>query len=742
MNRTMICTAALLAGMFPGTADAQYAERLPATTGLYLELSVDGGEGSRLAGTRLLELWNEEELQDFLEPALSGIRDDLDYLMREAPESVRERVMQGLPGNLVLAVPSLTWSEGEDEPDAVEVFAAVRFGDDAQAIFDAVVELLEEDEEASAEVERTDVAGRPAVVTDDEEEKFAARLVVDGDWLALQVAYGDQRGFGDVFGEPAASPLTGDDDYRTVRRSVGGDETVAFAFIDFDMWMDVFVRTMRMDDDEDAASAVEVLTGAPAMKAIRAIGFGVDVDGELLQDRFFVHAPGDRSSWDPSGPVGDAPRRHAALADPDADVLFTSWIDLGVSLELQRKELERVRAIVEESDPDSEVGSDPIGEFLSSVSEAIGFDLEQELVPILGNHLSVYASTPSGALAVPDAGLIVDLKDGDKLDELLAGVVARDEEIAEVSFQEQTAGDDELLSVQLVNAGVPVVPTLCRRGDQLFITTTPQAMKGLLASLGRGESLASASTSLEQFLGQTPESTRCVVWTDMGEVFEYLYGFVGLGLSAMRMSGAEVSDRFDGSLLPTGDMLAEYLGVGTFVIHENDDGVIYEGRSTLGNPLTGTLGGLVGVVAMIGFSEGTREAAADARTDASKENLLELARTMDAYKGSIGGGAYPESLVRLLDRGLLKEKERLLDPSDPSPRRSRTGTGDRVPVSYGIGSIDVLPESMRNSLEEGARTILYSRGAWHERFGRKSRLVVVLGEAAVRYVSEEDWGGR
>jgi hypothetical protein len=195
-------------------------------------------------------------------------------------------------------------------------------------------------------------------------------------------------------------------------------------------------------------------------------------------------------------------------------------------------------------------------------------------------------------------------------------------------------------------------------------------------------------------------------------------------------------------MLPTPETMQALLRTGAMLVVVRDDGIVIEGRSTLGNPVTGSLLAFVAVAGIFGSAEAFQEDLAWERQRESEEHMLELAAALEAYRGSFGAGGYPAELTALLERGLVSDAALLVDPVDPRPRRVRTGTGERVPVSYVLAPVESLPESARDELSSPHAThVLRTRAPWHETWQGESYLVLPLGEDEpwVREIAAEAW---
>lgn len=754
LRLTAVLTLLLVAPALAG----DLVDQLPAGTLVHLEFSGLDDLGERLEGSRAQQLWNEPELQAFLAPALDGLREDLTFLMRESDEALRDMVLgDERPGRVGL---SLVHFDGQPDDEHFELgmVASLALGERTEAIFQAFSERLEE--QNPDEYQGLTRAGRPAFrMVQPEGEDDRVRFEVAQDEARLVMSLSLNAALPDVLGEAPATSLADSSTYQRVRQDLGEGEPLFLAFVDVESCLDVLMGMIDSTEDEPQTKVMmRSMLESPTYAAMKGMGWALTRDGDELVDRIAIWTPEGPDAMGPVGPLGDTVTRHAALADPAADLFYSAWFDLAEMRARSADEVQRMRRLYEdlgEEPPEALLDQADVFSMLGeTLEDATGLDVLGMLEPTLGQHMSLFASAPPSTLSMPDAGLVLDLADPEGFDEALDVIVLMDDRIEEVNFSRQEHEGHELLTVKLVGAGLPLLPTLTRIDDQLLVTTTALSMKNLLSGLGAGGHLA-ADERFSAFADGTAPEDALAIWVDVGACFRYLYGFVGMGLGMARSADADLSDRFDASLLPTGDLLANHLGLGSIRGRTHEQGWIYEGRSTLANPALGVVGGLGGVAALIAASAGSQEAARDARQEQTEEHLLELARAMEAYRTSVGGGNYPDDLIKLVDRGLLTDETLLVDASDPRPKRTRTARGDRLPVSYTLASVAALPADQRQEFGEGAEHLLVTRGPWYElsRFVTdadgewefkqgEARLAVVLGdEQRTLLVLEEEWGG-
>jgi hypothetical protein len=126
--------------------------------------------------------------------------------------------------------------------------------------------------------------------------------------------------------------------------------------------------------------------------------------------------------------------------------------------------------------------------FQQEFREHLGFDLREDLLGSLGSEMNVFA-TFTGRALIPDVGLLVSVKDKQKVGEILGGLWGAMSGGAPNRLEYQ----DHTLVVGAINGDrhfdldeSTIRPTFTFVDDYLLITLWPQAAKNLIASKSDG----------------------------------------------------------------------------------------------------------------------------------------------------------------------------------------------------------------------------------------------------------------
>ncbi|MEW6747650.1 MAG: DUF3352 domain-containing protein [Planctomycetota bacterium] len=685
------------------TRPSQGALRLPAGTLVSIEVPGWAAMKEALQGSRFLELVRETEVGKFLRRPLERAREDLRMLARKRPKLL-DHLLERAPGSISMALMDIQPAAGEEESPLFLWVFMVGFEDRAKNLYDEMLAAAREEDDKGKLVTAT-LAGHDLFRVESEDAQAVAALFASGERLVLTLG----RGAESLLLEGKGPYLDEDSLYMLCRERCHASASMPFAFVAVQRTRGIVEQILAKPDEGGAKDWESELVKAqvvenPKLKSIEALGYAVTSGGPELADRLLLVARGDQSGWGKLEPIGKSALSHSSLLPRDADFFATRHFDAADALAQYRKEAERLKDAVDEARKAS--GAEQGGEneeslidptsLLKTFKEKTGVDLEAELVPVLGNQLSLAFSMPSGLLAIPDGFLVVDLAEPTAFDAVLAKLVAKDAEVTEVEITQQEYQGHTITSVQLVNTQLPFLPSLVRLENRLLVALTPLALKRALAESGGEKSL---STRSEFQPGERlVEGATAYVWVDLGEVFRWVYGLLGTALSAVKASGkSDIGSRWDVDQLPDGALLGRHLGVGTMSIARTEEGLIVEGRSTLGNPAFGLTGLVAGVAMGVVALEGLHAAANSERRELCEERLKKLMQAAEMYKTSMGGGTYPTSLVDLYDRGLVTDPEVFIDPSDPKPRSMKTGTGERLSVSFRLGFTESLAAEMHSS---------------------------------------------
>ncbi|KAA3604958.1 MAG: hypothetical protein DWQ01_20350 [Planctomycetota bacterium] len=715
---------------------APLAAHLPAGTVFHLEIPSLQGVSDHMVGTHLQALLQDSQVQAFLKPIWDQAQEDLDYLLEgEDDAEILRSLVQEFPGSMSFSLLKLEpdSEKGMDQPK-IEMVATCELPGKAESLF----QLMRDKALENGEAEKVEIAGRPAFRG--EEDDMSLHFIHDGERLLFTIGDGVAEAF---LAESRSSSLADHADYQQVLTGLNYTEGAVLAYLNFPKLMDLYGEVFQdifagaMGEQEGEAMS-RIFSENPVYSEIRCLGYTLDRDGQELVDRMFMGTSGNHAPFGKSGPLDGALERHAAFLGEGVDLVATSYVDFADALERAQKEEARQKALMEEMDLDPEfleaMGSFSIGEILSLIEEKAGLSIEEELVPAMGNHFSLAIAWPKASLmAIPEMTVVLDLRDAETVDALLEEVALQEIEGVRVNRNEW---DGHLqYEFALPNSGLPFMPTLSRSGEYLFLTLSPQAMKNQLRGIPEGGSLAEMS-EFQKDAARVAEDSLMVVWSNLGSTFEFLYGMVGVAFQVMGQQG-DFAEKFDVGMLPDSERIGLYLGTGFFYAQEKAQGYYYEGRSALANPFLGLFTGGMTTVALIGASEGLSEEVKSKKQKTSRENMKAVALALETYKSSVGSGAYPDNLVKLVDRGILQDQDKLVDPADPKPKRVRSGTGDRIKISYTLSKKEALPVGLQEDLPEDCQWVLYTKNPWHR---NETRLLVALPHAErVRTVYSWDW---
>lgn len=710
--------------------------QLPAHTLMHMEVPGLQNLQAVLEGTHIMGLIRDEEVQAFLSPILEGIHEDMDTIIESVDAGVPDELFESVPGRITFSLIDLKVMDMETEDVDAKFLLTAEMPENGAALYDFLKEKIKEE---STEIKEFEIDGHPAMKIEDDE-------------ITLTMAWADSR-FMFAGGEQviedvlagAGQALASKQNYQEVYAKAEATADSIFVYVDWKAFMEMVQDTIKagmsgvMGEDQ-AEVFVESTFGGPEIEYIDSLALNLQADGRSLRDRIVLYAPGDRSDLGKTGPVGDAPLRHAAFVDQDVDIFLTAFFDFSSWMTNVESREKRLQDLVSGMESGEGLLEDQMqfGEIFRSIEESTGLDLKNDIAPVLGNSISFAVSMPLAAslTAMPDVTVMMDLVNAEAADILLAKLTEEGREYEGMQISREDWEEHVRYEVLLPNSGLPFIPTVSRYENTLFVTLSPQAMVDAFKNIGADNRLANKK-GFHKYYDESTLEARTLGWFNLAGTFEYIYGMLGVVMNVAQQSGMQMDGRFDPALLPDGERLGLYLDTGMMYLWEDEGGFVYEGVSTIGNPLTGMITGLLGGGAFVGFAEGLHQEAQSAQRESSEENLLAIAQAMETYKNSVGSGSYPESLVNLLDRGILTEPDVLIDPADPKPKRVRSGSGDRVKMSYVIAASQGLPEAIKRRVGDKSEMVVYTREAW---FRSNYRLVATVPPSGNVYmISESAW---
>ena len=740
---------------------------VPDSVLMYAEFAGWDAAAERIATTALGRLFQHEEVVRLFQPTQEKIADHLQwwsgYLQEEMGEELEPsqiEVVKNFLADPSLGTVSVALFDFNPESEDVSFAASVELPGNAAGLFDVLAQTLREDEtlEGSFE-ERTDGARQVLAVTD-EDPTENAEFTLEGKRLTFTFG---ETAFDQLFGQAQSMADAGW--YRTCKERLGQSDPLAFALVRPKPFVEA-IEAQLEDFNAELTQAEEVgeelrrslefsrrvATESKPMQGFEAVASSWTVDGgDLVESLFFYMT--NTEEWFTGLPTVGVAEDHAAMADPQSDVFATFAVDWVRAREISAAEIVRQRSLAEELgiDPDEYELEDPWTQMFGFLKDSLGIDGEERLMRALGPRASVWLDVPSGLTAIPPAGLIVDVADGAALDSLIEELLGQDEQIQEVDLSTSEYKGHRVITATLRNAGLPILPSLARIGEQCMVTLTPQALKSCIRHRENQDALAQSERFKPYRIHGEGRSMIGSGWVSMPAVVGWAYFAASTALSLVP---PEQLGGFEPSLLPSMTTVAEHFGDGLVRWEALDDGWRIESRSTVGNPALGLVALVGGAAGYFGLEMGLAEGVLETKQEIALERMDEIASALTAYKSSVGGGAYPESLVQLLDRGFLEDPELLIDPADPKPKKVRSATGERIPLSFSLGKFAIFQEGAihfdahaHDDEEENdrlkPRPVIYSRGAWYDSWDASGgRLVYDIESGFHRVVPESEWQQR
>ena len=226
------------------------------------------------------------------------------------------------------------------------------------------------------------------------------------------------------------------------------------------------------DMDPEVGEALRAI----GVDCIQSVGLGVALDGPGIRESFTIAAP------QPSGIL------KILAVQPDATIKSDRWLPDNIAyynafnLPLSDT-LNEVRRILDQLDPNA---SAEIAEALQGMRQAIGIDLEKDVLPALGSEIAFFAALPSQSL-IPDLGLLLEVRDGEKLHGAIKKAVAATlgpDALSQFEFRGETIHSVRLFSPEQSNQWNVSVQKLYYATIDGFLVATvwPQVIKNLIVS--------------------------------------------------------------------------------------------------------------------------------------------------------------------------------------------------------------------------------------------------------------------
>lgn len=557
------CVTLLLFPSLARGSDRALSRVLPADCIGYLCLDVDRFRDG-VDQLELVELYRDEEVQDFLEPAIELIERQGGGAARGAltmlesygiPGLLGGRIEVGLFGpGVVRAGGAIEWKWDQQPSQAVAGPAdGLRFDvpdfvisieTAGRQAFEAAIERALElpavqvrsgrIEEGGVALRATtfDLSGKGHELTlfhGFVGDRFLAafrpeRIVSAIHGLALEGVMDDSLAQADPFV-----------DWRA--RALQGNEVVEF-YVDVEQLIDALAPALSAAERDNLT-----LFG---LDSVQAGGLALAIDEGRIRDSFALLLRGPRSgalrildAFSPCAPTLDQLPGSSALA-------LTAHFDPGIYLD-RMLELGAAASGSEETQQS----------WMDGMSRQLGVDF-QGLVKSLGNAWSVSMHLPRGGLIPDFAGSfrMAPAEGGGGSLQALRGILSSTLGAGgRIQSMTLDGGDDSFF---LSLGQLPISPAFASFDDEIRFASSPQALKRILREKrgGLGEEGSDFGRSLESNVGRDRDSVVALFYLDLARVSEW-----GLEASQMFLPAmlTQLPIQLDASLMPLPDTVSSYL---------------------------------------------------------------------------------------------------------------------------------------------------------------------------------------
>lgn len=544
----------------------------------------------------LARLWNDDEIQDFLAPALGPMRSAFSMRLAQGfatlshgygfPDSIGGRVSFAMLGSgLVGEQGPPRWLDGaERSKTAVEIEPGTLWFPDfvatvetsGRAAFEAsfarVLELEPGIVSTPTQIDGIDLVESvipvPIDATGTAYRKMSLFHGFIGDLFVASTRAERVARIASAISAPPQGALADQAAFRTHRAEIVRDGAVAELFVNVPAMLTNVLPIASAFD----ASLGEV---APMLQQTGARGFGASVafeDGRVRQSIGLL--VGSASMVGGMARMFARPGILQRSAPIEGSMLALS---LGVDWE----------AIVNAAAMNASSGVD---DALTQASTMLGFDVRSEMLPALGDTLTIRANLPEHAIVpIPDWTLDITLRDAASMSEILGALRAK---LPELSGGAATAnavtleGHPEAFAVRI--AEVPFSPLVVVDGDRLVIANSMATMKTTLAQLKTPPPAGDFATSGRSTFGNGGADVCFAFYLDLARIAARGVPYLQTFAPAIEQAGIPL--RFDE--LPL-DVLVEHLSGAMTTVRLSEQAIVLDESSPFGSQLVAL--GAVGV---------------------------------------------------------------------------------------------------------------------------------------------------
>lgn len=667
---------------------------VPAETLVFASVDVDRllVDGKELD---LARLWADEEIQDFLAPALGLANEALTVRLARGfatlshgygfPDIVGGRVAFAMLGSgLTDAQGSTRWIDGAERPkDPILVDAGTLWFPDFVVTVETSGRAAFEASFARVLELEPGIVSTPTRAGDLDLVESVVPVPIDPSGTAIRKLSLFHGFAGDLFiaatrpehvariaaalAAPAQNALAANANFRNYRAEIARDGAVGEFFVNVPA---LLAHALPIASQFDA-SVGEVV---PMLQQSGARGLGASLaleQGRLRQSVGLLVTP--------SSMVGGMVRMFArpGILQRSAPIEGSMFaLSVGVDWE----------GVVNAAAMNAESGLDAA---LSSASEELGVDVRADVLPALGDTVTIRATLPEHALVpIPDWTLDVTLRDAEAIGEALTAMRAKLPALtggAATPAPITLDGHPEAFSVRI--ADVPFAPLVAIEGQRLVVASNLATMKSTLAQLKTPPTSGDFARSGATTFGTGGEDVCFALYLDLARIAARGVPYLQTFAPAIQQAGIPL--RFDE--LPL-DVLVDHLSGAMTTVRVSDQAIVLDESSPFGSQLLAL--GIVGAVAGQSGSQAIEFAAPESDDEVGQPEGRSAAffgvQTEFGLESSDGvpvvgvteGSPAERAGLRIGDRLLTIGAEKLRSQSDVLRVLGLRQPGDEVIVAY------------------------------------------------------------
>jgi hypothetical protein len=494
-------------------------DHVPASSLAFASLEGIGTWGERFQATALWKIAQDPEMQAFARPIGEDLTAAIDALagQRMGPDAKRGvelvqslgKALEGLRGQVALA---LTDVAGDRPVLAASLDFGEHVSDFKEFLSRVQVEIAASFGESPIRSEESDGKTWWAAGPKGDEQVFATDLgsafVVSNDlpWLKGVVAAG---------GGKSAAPLSDAPTFQATRGRSNVEGASAWLFANVARILSV----IPIDDDDR-----RVVSGL-GLDAVQGASYSLSFAGDGFRDTFVLYAPGADHGIVPM--LRTRPTRHPALALVPSNAFYYSDATYSLS-----EALKWFRTMIETIEPRE---ARVVEEFLAHARQALGVDLEKDVLAGLSDEMAAYLAFPQTGGLYPELAIFLGVEDAAAFEPVfekavagLAGAVSEDGDVV-MSQRTVDYRGVRLHVVELAEARgddvVPFTPTWALLGGRLVVTAVPHTMKEVVLRSQEGATSPglSGEEDFRALQAVAPKDAGAMEYYDVQALLSLLY---------------------------------------------------------------------------------------------------------------------------------------------------------------------------------------------------------------------------